>query len=196
MVCEIKEKRFKQCMKIENTTKIHIIIFIIEEQIRIKFFFDRDTYIYFLKRMKYYKNKYQIDILSYCLMPNHFHLFVRQTTEELKISKFISTLLNSYVKSINKKIDKSGTLFESKTKNKIIIDEHYFIWIIKYILENPVKARMVKRISDWEFSNAKDLLNMRNGTLTNLLEVESFFQSRKQMIEFLTDTNIKVDYKF
>ena len=103
---------------------------------------------------------------------------------------------NSYVKSINKKFDRSGSLFESKTKSKIITDEHYFIWIIKYILENPVKANLVKSVDEWVFSNAKDLLGKRNGTLTDINEVKSFFQSEEQMIKFLTDKNIKVDYDF
>ena len=159
-------------------------------------FFDRESYLYFLKRLKHYKEMYKIDILSYCLMPNHFHFFVKQQTEDLLISDFISALLNSYVKSINKKFKRSGTLFQSKTKSKTITDEHYFTWIIKYILENPVKAKLVNDIASWEFSNAKDLLKIRKGTLTNINEVKSFFQSEEQMIKFLTDSKIKVDYEF
>ena len=159
-------------------------------------YFERENYIYFLKRLNYYKNKYKIEILSYCLMPNHFHLFVKQETEHSTISNFISALLNSYVKSINVKYNRSGTLFESKTKNKMVTDEHYFIWIIKYILENPLKAKLVNEISDWEFSNAKDLMKLRNGLLTNIEGVISFFQSGEQMVKFLTDKSIKVDYEF
>ena len=161
-----------------------------------KIFFDEESYLYFLRRLKHYKNKYDIKILSYCLMPNHFHIFVKQQSEFLKISDFLSDLLNSYVKSINKKYKRSGSLFESKTKSKIITDEHYFIWIIKYILENPVKANLVKSVDEWVFSNAKDLLGKRNGTLTDINEVKSFFQSEEQMIKLLIDKNIKVDYEF
>lgn len=116
--------------------------------------------------MKHYCNKYNIKILAYCLMTNHFHLFIKQTSDW------------------------------PASKSKLIEDEAYFIWVIKYILENPVEAKMVKNISDWEFSNARDLLSLRNGTLTDTKYVESFFQSRKIMIEFLTDQSIKVDYSF
>jgi REP element-mobilizing transposase RayT len=158
-------------------------------------FFEKENYLHFLRKMKHYCNKYNIKILAYCLMTNHFHLFIKQTSD-WPASLFISSLLNSYVKSINKKYNRSGTLFESKTKSKLIEDEAYFIWVIKYILENPVEAKMVKNISDWEFSNARDLLSLRNGTLTDTKYVESFFQSRKIMIEFLTDQSIKVDYSF
>ena len=154
------------------------------------------NYLYFLGRMKFYSNKYKIKILSYCLMPNHFHLFLKQTTDEFSISLFISSLLNSYVKSINQKYEHSGTLFESKTKSKQIEDETYFMWIIKYILENPVKANLAENICDWDFSNAKDLAGIRKGNLTDVKYVESFFQSRDSMIKFLIDKTIKVGYDF
>jgi putative transposase len=159
-------------------------------------FFERENYLYFLTRIKYYSGKYKIKILAYCLMPNHFHIFLKQTTNDYSISMFISSLLNSYVKSINRKYEKRGTLFESKTKNKQIEDETYFKWMIKYILENPVNAGLAENICDWEFSNAKDLLGLRNGKLTDVEYVKSFFQSRKVMIEFLTDKSIKVNYDF
>ena len=159
-------------------------------------FFENEEYLYFLNRLRHYKDKYKIDILAYCLMPNHFHLFVRQRTEDFTISQFTAALLNSYSKAINKKHQRNGTLFESKTKNKLITDESYFVWIIKYILFNPVKAKIVTNIEDWDFSNAKDLLNLRNGTLTNPKLIESFFQSEKQMINFIRDTKIIVSYEF
>ena len=159
-------------------------------------FFERENYFYFLRRMNYYRSKYGINILTYCLMPNHFHLFVQQTTNEQTIAMFLSSLLNSYVKSVNQKYKRSGTLFESKTKSKQIEDEAYFKWVIKYILENPVKAGLAESISDWEFSNAMDLLSMRNGTITDINYVTSFFQSKEIMIEFLTDKKTKTGYEF
>lgn len=159
-------------------------------------FFERENYLYFLRRMKFYSNKYKIKILSYCLMPNHFHIFLKQTTDEFSISLFISSLLNSYVKSINQKYEHSGTLFEGKTKSKQIEDETYFVGVVKYILENPVKANLAENICDWEFSNAKDLIGMRNGNLTDVKYVESFFQSKQIMIEFLMDKTIKNTYSF
>ncbi len=146
--------------------------------------------------MKYYRAKFSINILAYCLMPNHFHLFVQQTTDEFSISIFLSSLLNSYVKAVNQKYKRSGTLFESKTKSKQIVDEAYFKWVIKYILENPVNAGLAERISDWEFSNAMDLLTMRNGTISDINNVASFFQSKEGMIEFLTDKTVKTSYEF
>lgn len=159
-------------------------------------FLDDNDYLFFIRRLKHYKTKYNISILSYCLMKNHFHLFVKQNFHELSISKFISDVLNSYTKSINKKYSRSGTLFESKTKSKQIEDENYFVWVIKYILENPIKAGIKSKIYDWHYSNAKDLLGFRKGTLCDNEEVFSYFQSEEQMKDFLLDKDINVDYRF
>ncbi|MGA7721769.1 MAG: transposase [Ignavibacteriaceae bacterium] len=158
-------------------------------------FFEKTNYTYFLEKLRNYKGKYKIEVLSYCLMPNHFHLFVRQLQNELSISDFISSLLNSYTKSINKSYKRNGTLFESKTKNKQILDDTYFKWVIKYILENPVKAGLASNITDWEFSSAKDLFGLRNDNIADLKEIVSYFESETQMKEFLSDSNIKVNYE-
>jgi putative transposase len=159
-------------------------------------FFEEENFLYFLRRLKYYKEKYKIEIIAYCLMPNHFHLFVKQKTDGLSISKLISSLLNSYTKSINKKYKRSGSLFESKTKSKQITDESYFKWVIKYILDNPVKAGFCESIDEWEYSNANVLFGKSKDMLTDAEFVSSNFDSRNQMIEFLTDEKIKVDYEF
>ncbi|MFZ0455492.1 MAG: hypothetical protein WAM24_17235 [Ignavibacteriaceae bacterium] len=68
--------------------------------------------------------------------------------------------------------------------------------VIKYVLENPLKASLVENIYDWDFLNAKDLLGKRNGNLTDINYVISFFQSEESMIKFLVDKSIKVNYEF
>ena len=130
---------------------------------------EKESYYYFLNRLRYYKDKYEIELLAYCLMPNHFHFFVKQMKNEYSISSFLSSLLNSYTEGINKCYERTGTLFEGKIKSKQIVDETYFRWVIKYILENPVKAGLAVEITDWEFSNARDLLGLKRGSLIDLM---------------------------
>ncbi|MFO7447731.1 MAG: transposase [Ignavibacteriaceae bacterium] len=158
-------------------------------------FFERKNYLFFLERLRHYKDKYSIELLAYCLMPNHFHIFTHQLTEEGVISDFISSLINSYSKSINKEYKRSGTLFQGKIKSQQIEDVAYFKWVIKYILENLVKAGMVKEIGDWEFSNAKDILGLRQGTLTDVRNIIKYFDDESQIRNFLTDDRIKVNYE-
>ena len=159
-------------------------------------FFDDENYLYFLRRLNYYKEKYNIRILAYCLMPNHFHLFVNQLTDEMPIGNFIGSLINSYTKSINVRYKRNGILFDGRTKSKQIEDPFYFIWVIKYILENPLKAGLIKDIVDWEYSNAKEIFIKRKNGITDVDEIISYFDSQEQMIDFLTNTSMKVNYEF
>lgn len=100
-------------------------------------------------------------------MPNHFHLFVEQTAHEKSLSDFISGLINSFTKGMNKKYKRSGVLFEEKTKSKLIEDDTYFKWVAKYILTNPVKAKTVNRFDGYEYSSAKEILGIKESTITD-----------------------------
>ena len=97
-------------------------------------FFNRDNYIYFLKKIKTYITPYA-DILAWCLMPNHFHLMVLVNEEDLllneidtmtsshrinnktrSINNSIAIMLRSYTRAINKQKGTSGSLFKAHTK--------------------------------------------------------------------------------
>ena len=159
-----------------------------------KIFFDKNDYIYFLKKLREYKQELRINILCYCLMPNHFHIFAEQTSDQFPLSGFISSLTNSYTKSINKKYKRSGVLFEGRTKSKHCEDESYFRWIFKYILSNHVKDGLVEHVTDWDFSNARDLFGLRDDDLCENHKVFEYFDSKKQFIEFIEDDKYKLTY--
>ena len=149
-----------------------------------KVFLDAYDYRYFQKRMLLYKEKYQIKILAYCLMPNHFHLFIHQTISQGLGSKFIGDLTNSYTKSFNKKYDHSGVIFQGRTKSKIVYDEKGFIFLAKYILLNPVKAGLVKKFCDWKYSSACELADQIESNITDKV-ILTYFKSREKFIEFI-----------
>ena len=121
-----------------------------------KIYFEPDNYSFFLERLKYYKDIYRIAVLCYCLMPNHFHLFVKQLSDQDTIGYMIGDLINSYTKAINKKYSRTGVLFGGSTKKRIIENEEYFTWLFKYILLNPVEAKLVSTPDKWEFSSARE----------------------------------------
>jgi len=159
-------------------------------------FYDDADYEYFLRKLKEYKDKYFIDILCYCLMPNHYHLFIKQTKEEFSTSKFIADFTNSFTKGMNKKYKRSGVLFEGKTKSKLIKDESYFKWVVKYILENPVKANLSNNFIDYEYSSAKEIMGLNKPIITSVNEFLSFFDSKESFNGFMLDKNQKYSYEF
>lgn len=79
-----------------------------------------------------------VDIGAYCLMPNHFHLLIREKKEG-GISKFMQKLSTGYVMYFNKKNERTGALFESRFKSTHINKDNYLKYLFAYIHLNPVK---------------------------------------------------------
>jgi len=174
-----------------------------------KIFYCRDNYLFFLKKMKHHIEPY-VDILAWCLMPNHFHLMVLINEIELatthrvtrshpvsghpvsyrRINDSIAILLRSYTRAINEQQNRSGSLFRESTKadcincfngmapsyimnsgiTQILLklpEKQYPQVCFDYIHQNPVKAGLVKRDIDWEYSSAIDYAGLRNGRLIN-----------------------------
>ena len=79
-----------------------------------------------------------IDVCSYCLMPNHFHLLVRGKSKN-GISHFMQKLLTGYTMYFNKRYKRTGALFQGKYKARHAEDDGYLSYLIAYIHLNPVK---------------------------------------------------------
>lgn len=82
-------------------------------------------------------DKSLVDIFAYCLMPNHFHLLIRQKTEN-GISRFMKKLMTGYSMYFNVKYDHSGVLFQGRFKSRHIDSDEYLRYIFSYIHLNPV----------------------------------------------------------
>ena len=74
-----------------------------------------------------------VSVLAFTLMPNHFHLFLKETVDG-GVAKFMHRISMSYSKYINKKYDESGSLFEGTYKSRIIDDENDFKNLATYIM--------------------------------------------------------------
>lgn len=79
-----------------------------------------------------------VEIVAYCLMPNHFHLLIREL-EEGGISKFMQKLTTGYTMYFNKRHDRSGALFQGTFKATHVADDRYLRYLISYIHLNPIK---------------------------------------------------------
>ncbi len=123
-------------------------------------YFDDENYSFFLKQFDKYLSS-RVDVIAYCLMPNHFHFLIRikifDGVNDDEISKAITKsfrdFLISYAKSINKKYKRTGALFQQKFKRKEVDNDFYFSWLIQYIHLNPVKAGLCNECSGWRYSS-------------------------------------------
>lgn len=98
-----------------------------------------------------------ISLLSYCLMPNHFHLLVGVVGNAL--SRAMQTLQTRYSMYFNRVYDRVGHLFQDRFRSIEVNDLDYLSWLPVYIHMNPVKAKLVSKPALWEWSGHNELLS-------------------------------------
>lgn len=149
-----------------------------------KIFFEEDNYIFLLKKIKEYSNKYEFSVIAYCLMPNHFHLLLRQDgAQPLNIA--LGFMFNAYTKAINKKSSRSGTLFQGSFKSIYIEDNRYLIELCRYIHRNPIDDGLIRNIENWKYSNYLEWAKKRIGSLIDEQFRDKYFQSGKGYENFV-----------
>ncbi|RXJ02204.1 transposase [Anaerobacillus alkaliphilus] len=104
------------------------------------FYEENDFHEFFYILTEIYE-KYPLQLVSYCLMTNHFHLQVRSTEES--ISKIMSLLNKRYANYFNTKYGLTGHVFEKRFFSDIISDPLGMLEVSRYIHQNPLKAKMV-----------------------------------------------------
>ncbi len=112
------------------------------------------------RRIERPPRKLLVNILAFCLMPNHYHLLLSPLAES-GISLFMKKLNGGYVQYFNKKHERTGTLFERKYKSVLIDEQAHFIHMPYYIHLNPLdlispewRERKIKNLK-----KAMDFLN-------------------------------------
>ena len=84
--------------------------------------------------------KILIDLIEFCLMPNHFHLLIR-TEDPANIGKYMQKIMIAYTMYFKERYKKSGRVFESRYRSKYIQNSVYLRHIIKYIHNNPLSLK-------------------------------------------------------
>jgi len=88
---------------------------------------------------------------AYCLMSNHFHLLIRERGES--VGETVKRIASSYVYYYNMKYGRDGHLFKERFKSEPVNDMAYFVTLLRYIHQNPIKAGIVNNIKDYEYSS-------------------------------------------
>ncbi len=146
---------------------------------------DKD-YIQFLLSFKKSIQEIPTSVYAYCLMPNHFHFFLKQNSTIL-LYKIFNKILSSYVQKYNIKYSRKGSIFAHPLQSKLVVDDRQLITLCKYIHLNPVKAGLVNEPEEWEFSNYREWIGVRHGELfddfilkNNFCGTEDYIKSIKE----------------
>jgi putative transposase len=117
-----------------------------------KLFRYRQDYQYFLEIIKKYLQKFQINIIHYCFMPNHIHLLIQaQKAEDLP--KFMQAILQVYASYFRKKHNSVGFVFQNRYKSSFINKDSYLIECGRYIERNPLRAKITDDLSSYRWSS-------------------------------------------
>ncbi len=124
------------------------------------------------------RGKPLVSILSYCLMPNHFHLILYEHREG-GISKFMGKLLTAYSMYFNTKYERSGPLLTRPFRSEHISSEPQYMYIFSYVHLNPIsiidgkwkeegvknKKEVEKFLEKYQFSSYQDFLGKNRGEI-------------------------------
>ena len=105
----------------------------------------------YLSRLAFYRKKFGFRVLAYCLMDDLVHLAIE--TGKTPLSKIMAGLQSAYTQDFNRRHRRSGHLFQGRYKTFLIEKDRYALALLRYIHENPVRARVVKRAEDFAWSS-------------------------------------------
>lgn len=112
-----------------------------------------------------------IEVVAYCLMPNHFHLLLKQLNDN-GISTFIRRLINSYTRYFNTKNERIGPLFQGPFKAVGIESDEQLFHVTRYIHLNPLAGHLVKDLRSFKWSSYLEYLGLGNNRLCEKEKIE------------------------
>ena len=130
---------------------------------------------------------YPIEILAYCIMNNHFHFVIKG--DLLDFSKALQRVNLSYAMTYNSRRDRVGHVFQNRFKSEMIDSESYLMAAMRYVHNNPVKAKRVKDPGEYPWSSYGEYFNLGDKnmrfltTLKGRMEIFGHFEKSPRIFK-------------
>lgn len=133
------------------------------------------------------------EIYAFAFMPNHFHLLLKQLSEN-GIKIFLSNFQNSFAKYYNLKYDRFGTIFLKSFKAKHISNDEEFLHVSRYIHLNPVTSYLIEydELKSYPYNSFKDYVSNDVSGIVNTELIIKLSGSKSKYSEFVKN---HVDYQ-
>jgi REP element-mobilizing transposase RayT/predicted DNA-binding protein YlxM (UPF0122 family) len=141
---------------------------------------------YFMTVLQYYKGISGYKLHAFCLMGNHVHLLIEPAGEPL--GQVFRRVGAKYVSWYNRKYERSGHLFQDRFRSENVDSEQYYRTVLRYILQNPMKAGLERQPGSWRWSS---YLAYRKGagSITDTQYALDLFGGRDALIRFVLQGN-------
>jgi len=176
----------RQARKRSSTGIYHVMLRGIDRK---DIFLDDEDRRKFLESIIKAKKKGKFKIYGYCLMDNHIHMLIKEDEE---IGKIIKRITVGYVGWHNKRHERTGHLFQNRYLSEPVETEDYFITVLRYIHQNPIKAGIVSRLSDYKWSSYDKyrLVYQRQKSFISGDLTEAYFKTFKEFKDYMKANNI------
>ena len=139
------------------------------------------------------------EIYVYCFMTNHAHILLKER-ETGDISQIMKRLLTKYARWYNIKYKRSGALIANRYKSQPVEVDEYFLSVVRYIHQNPLKARMIKELNEYEWSSYNEYAYSENGLadkefILEMINGTKGFEEYHEIMEnniFIVDDKVKI----
>ena len=152
-------------------------------------FLQNKDYERFLEKVVKYKKEFPVTIVSYCLMPNHFHFLIQQRDTNA-ISRLFSNLGNSHSKYFNIKYETVGSLYQGRFKAKRVDKDEYLVHLSRYIHLNPVDLfsflgkNIFKYLMTYKWSSLPAYLTGSSDEIVDPTPILSYFSSKNPIEDY------------
>ena len=139
------------------------------------------------------------EIYVYCFMTNHVHIMLKEK-EMGDISQIMKRLLTKYARWYNIKYKRSGALIANRYKSQPLEVDEYFLSVVRYIHQNPLKAHMIENLREYKWSSYNEYMNDEIGLadkefvlgmINSQKEFEEFHEIMEENI-FIVDDKVKI----
>lgn len=120
----------------------------------------------------------QVNLLAFCLMPNHFHLLIRQQTRD-GMSKLLRRISTTYSMYFNKRYKRVGHLFQGVYKAVLVDKDEYILHLSRYIHQNPSKLTGFN-LASYPYSSYAYYLGIKKASWIKPEFILSYFSTRQQ----------------
>lgn len=123
----------------------------------------------------------KLNLLAFCLMPNHFHLLIHQSQKDA-ITKFMRALITSYSMYFNKRYERVGSLFQGIFKAANVESDEYFLHLSRYIHLNPLGRGA--SIDEFQWSSYLYYLGKKEALWLNTKTISDYFNNKNPNLSY------------